>query len=93
MEIISAKEAHERTTYTVPTGKERIINMILTDIQIEINKGNYSLEYFRKNVDDWFFNELVTSAIQDFFKRLGYHYTYSYGDFNYCGDDSITISW
>lgn len=92
MEIITAKEAHERTTYTIPTGKERIISMILTDIQIEINKGSYSLEYLRKYVDDWFFNELVTSTTQDFFERLGYHYTYSYGDWNY-GDDSITISW
>lgn len=91
MEIISAKEAHERTAYTIPTGKERIINMILTDIQIEINKGSYSLEYLRKYVDDWFFGELVTSIVQDFFERLGYHYTYSYGNFS--GDDSITISW
>ena len=92
MEIISAKEAHERTAYTIPTGKERIINMILTDIQIEINKGNYSLEYLRKYVDDWFFNELATSTVQDFFERLGYNCSYSYGDWN-CGDDSITISW
>ena len=92
MEIINAKEAHERTTYAVPTGKDRIINMILTDVQIEINRGNYSLEYLRKNVDNWFFNELTTSTVQDFFKRLGYHYTFNYGDWN-CDDDSITISW
>ena len=87
MEIISAKEAHERTAYTIPTGKERIISMILTDIQIEINKGSYNLEYLRKYVDDWFFNELVTSTIRGFFERLGYNYSYNYGD------DSITISW
>ena len=92
MEVISAKEAHERTTYTIPTAKERIISMILTDIQIEINKGNYSLKYLRKYVDDWFFGELVTSTVQNFFEHLGYNYSYNYGDFS-CGDDSITISW
>ena len=92
MEVITAKEAHKRTTYTIPTDKESTINLILTDIQLEINKGNYSLEYYRECVDNWFFNDLLTSTVQDFFKRLGYHYTYSYSDWN-CGDDSITISW
>ena len=38
MEVITAKEAHERTTYTMPTCKEDSINLILTDIQLEINK-------------------------------------------------------
>ena len=92
MEIITAKEAHERTTYAIPTDKEKTINIILTDIQLEINKGNYSLEYYRKYVNNWFFNDLLTSTVQDFFKNLGYHYTYSYGDWP-STEDSIIISW
>lgn len=92
MEVITAKEAHERTTYAIPTDKEKTINLILEDIQFEINKGNYSLEYCRECVDDWFFNDLLTSTVQDFFKRLGYRYTYSYGDWS-SAEDCITISW
>lgn len=92
MEVISAKEAHERTTHTIPTGKENTINFILTDIQFAINKGNYSLEYCRKSTDYRFFNDLLTIAVQDFFKNLGYHYTYSYGDWS-SAEDCITISW
>lgn len=92
MEIISAKEAHERTTYTIPVDKEGTINCVFRDIQREIGKGNYHLEYCRKNTDNWFFTNLYTSTVEDFFKRLGYHYAYNYGDWN-CGDDSITISW
>ena len=92
MEVITAKEAHERTTYAIPTGKEKTINIILTDIQLEINRGNYSLEYCRERVVNWFFNDLLTSTVQDFFKRLGYRYTYSYGDWS-SAEDCITISW
>ena len=92
MEVITAKEAHERTTYAIPTDKEKTINIILTDIQLEINRGNYSLEYCRKCVDNWFFSNLLTSTVQDFFKRLGYRYTYSYGDWS-SAEDCITISW
>ena len=92
MEVITAKEAHERTTYVIPIDKECTINLILKDIQLEINKGNYSLEYCRKCVDNWFFNNLLTSTVQDFFKNLGYHYTYSYGDWP-STEDSIIISW
>lgn len=92
MEVITAKEAHERTTYVIPIDKECTINLILKDIQLEINKGNYSLEYYRKYVDNWFFNNLLTSTVQDFFKNLGYHYTYSYGDWS-SAEDCITISW
>ena len=89
MEVITAKEAHERTTYAI---KENTINLILTDIQLAINKGDYRLEYYRKYVNSWFFNDLVTSTVQDFFKNLGYHYTYSYGDWS-SAEDCITISW
>lgn len=92
MEVITAKEAHERTTYVIPIDKECTINLILKDIQLEINKGNYSLEYCRECVDNWFFNNLLTSTVQDFFKRLGYHYTYNYGDWS-SAKDCITISW
>ena len=92
MEVITAKEAHERTTYVIPTDKENTINLILTDIQLEINKGNYSLEYCRECVDNWFFNDLLTSTVQDFFKRLGYRYTYGYGDWS-SSKDYILISW
>ena len=92
MEVITAKEAHKRTTYAIPTDKENTINLILTDIQLEIDKGNYSLEYCRKYVDNWFFNDLLTITVQDFFKNLGYHYTYSYGDWS-SAEDCITISW
>ena len=91
MEVITAKEAHERTTYVIPIDKEGTINLILKDIQLEINKGDYRLEYCRKCVDNWFFNDLLTSTVQDFFKRLGYCYAYNYGrNPRY---DSITISW
>ena len=92
MEVITAKEAHERTTYAIPTSKENTINLILTDIQLEINKGNYSLEYRGKWVEDWFFADLLTSTVQDFFKRLGYRYTYGYGDWS-SSKDYILISW
>ena len=92
MEVITAKEAHERTAYAIPIDKECIINLILKDIQLEINKGNYSLEYCRECVDNWFFNDLLTSTVQDFFKRLGYRYTYGYGDWS-SSKDCITISW
>ena len=92
MEVITAKEAHERTTYAIPTDKEKTINIILTDIQLEINRGNYSLEYCREYVADWFFNDLLTSTVQDFFKRLGYRYTYGYGDWS-SSKDYILISW
>ena len=92
MEVITAKEAHERTTYTIPTDKETTINCILAGIQREISKRNYSLEYYRECVDNWFFNDLLTSTVQDFFKRLGYHYTYNYGDWS-SAKDCITISW
>ena len=92
MEVITAKEAHERTTYVIPIDKECTINLILKDIQLEINKGNYSLEYCRKCVTNWFFNDLLTSTVQDFFKNLGYYYTYSYGDWS-SAEDCITISW
>ena len=92
MEVIIAKAAHERTTYVIPIDKECTINLILKDIQLEINKGNYSLEYCRKCVDNWFFNDLLTSTVQEFFKRLGYHYTCGYGDWS-SAEDCITISW
>ena len=92
MEIITAKEAHERTTYAIPTDKEKTINIILTDIQLEINRGNYSLEYCRERVVNWFFNDLLTSTVQDFFKHLGYRYTYGYGDWS-SSKDYILISW
>ena len=92
MEVITAKEAHERTTYVIPIDKECTINLILKDIQLEINKGNYRLEYYRKCVDNWFFNDLLTSTVQNFFKNLGYHYTYSYGGWS-SAEDCITISW
>ena len=92
MEIITAKEAHERTTHVIPIDKECTINLILKDIQLEINKGNYSLEYCRKCVDNWFFSNLLTSTVQDFFKRLGYRYTYGYGDWS-SSKDYILISW
>ena len=92
MEVITAKEAHERTAYVIPIDKESTINLILKDIQLEIIKGNYSLEYYRECVDNWFFNDLLTSTVQDFFKRLGYRYTYGYGDWS-SAKDCITISW
>ena len=92
MEIITAKEAHKRTTYVIPIDKESTINLILKDIQLEISKGNYRLEYRRKWVDDWFFADLLTSTIQEFFISLGYHYTCSYGDWP-SAEDCITISW
>ena len=91
MEVITAKEAHERTTYVIPIDKEGTINLILKDIQLEINKGNYRLEYYRKCVDNWFFSDLLTSTVQNFFKNLGYHYTYSYGGWS-SAEDCITIS-
>ena len=92
MEVITAKEAHERTTYAIPIDKKDTINFILADIQFAINKRNYSLEYCRGSTDYRFFNDLLTSTVQDFFKNLGYHYTYSYGDW-LSAEDSITISW
>ena len=92
MEVITAKEANERTAYVIPIDKECTINLILKDIQFEINKGNYSLKYCREYVDNWFFDNLLTSTVQDFFKRLGYHYTYNYGDWS-SAEDCITISW
>ena len=98
MEIITAKEAHERTTYAISTSKENIINLILTDIQLEIGKGNYSLKYCKECVDNWFFNSLLTNTVQEFFKHLGYHYTYHYGNWSPSGDwadsgDYVLISW
>ena len=92
MEVITAKEAHERTTYTIPIDKETTIDCIFTDIQREISKRNYSLEYRRKWVDNWFFVDLLTSTVQEFFISLGYRYTYSYGDWS-SAEDCITISW
>lgn len=92
MEVITAKEAHKRTTYVIPIDKENTINLILTDIQREIGKRNYSLEYRRKWVEDWFFADLLTSTVQEFFISLGYHYTYGYGDWS-SAEDYITISW
>ena len=92
MEVITAKEAHERTAYTIPIDKETTIDCIRVGIQREISKRNYSLEYRRKWVEDWFFNDLLTSTVQDFFKRLGYRYTYGYGDWS-SSKDYILISW
>ena len=96
MENISAKEAQERTTYTIPVDKEGTINCVFRDIQREIGKGNYHLEYCRKNTDDWFFTNLFTSTVEDFFRHLGYHYTRSYSDWldeDDDEDDCVTISW
>ena len=92
MEIISAKEAHEKTKYTIPVDKEGTINYVFKDIQHEISKGNYHLEYRRKNTDDWFFTNLFTNTVEDFFRHLGYHYTCDYGDWP-DEDDCVTISW
>ena len=91
MEVITAKEAHERTTYVIPIDKECTINLILKDIQIEIDKGNFCISYYRKNIDEWFFNKMMTSTARECFERLGYCYAYNYGR-NSC-DDCITISW
>ena len=91
MEVITAKEAHEKTLAIIPSQIENVVSFIFKDIQIEIDKGNFCISYYRKNVDEWFFNELATSTAREFFERLGYYCTYNYGR-NPCYD-SITISW
>ena len=92
MEIISAKEAHERTRKAIPEDVELIVSLVFKDIETEINKNNYSITYYRKYVDNWFFEKLNTIRVSEFFKKLGYNWSYNYGDWN-CDDDSITISW
>ena len=91
MEVITAKEAHEKSLSTIPIQIRNVVPFIFKDIQIEIDKGNFCINYYREYADEWFFNELATSTAQDFFKRLGYCYAYNYGrNPRY---DSITISW
>ena len=92
MEIINAKEAHERTLKAIPEDIELIASLVFKDIETEINKNNYSITYCRKYVDNWFFEKLNTIRVSEFFKKLGYNWSYNYGDWNY-DDDSITISW
>lgn len=92
MEIISAKEAHERTMNTIPEYIEDIASFVFKDIQTEINKSHYSVTYYKKYVDYWFFIKLNTIVVKDFFQKLGYNWSYNYGDLN-LDDDSITISW
>ena len=92
MEIISAKEAHERTLKAIPEDVELIASLVFKDIETEINKNNYSITYYRKYVDHWFFEKMNTIRVSEFFKKLGYNWSFNYGDWN-CGDDSITISW
>ena len=92
MEIINAKEAHERTLKAIPEDIELIASLVFKDIEAEINKNNYSITYYRKYVDNWFFEKLNTIRVSEFFKKLGYNWSYNYGGWNY-DDDSITISW
>ena len=91
MEIITAKEAHEKALSTIPIQIKSVMPFIFKDIQIEIDKGNFFISYYRKNIDEWFFNKMMTSTAREFFERLGYCYTYNCGR-NLC-DDCITISW
>ena len=91
MEVITAKEAHEKTLSIIPNQIKNAVPFIFKDIQIEIDKGNFRISYYREYVDEWFFNELATSTAQEFFERLGYYYAYNYGrNSRY---DSITVSW
>ena len=91
MEVITATEAHEKSLSTVPIQIRNVVPFIFKDIQIEIDKGNFCISYYREYVDEWFFNELATSTAQEFFERLGYYYALNYGrNSRY---DSITISW
>lgn len=91
MEIITAKEAHEKSLSTIPIQIKSVVPFIFKDIQIEIDKGNFCINYYRKDIDAWFFNKMMTSTTREFFERLGYCYAYNYG-LNSC-DDCITISW
>ena len=91
MEVITAKEAHEKSLSTIPIQIKSVVPFIFKDIQIEIDKGNFCISYYRKNIDEWFFNKMMTSTAREFFERLGYCYAYNYGR-NSC-DDCITISW
>lgn len=91
MEVITAKEAHEKTLTIVPNQIVNVVSFIFKDIQTEIDKGNFRISYYREYVDEWFFNKLATSTAQEFFERLGYYYAYNYGrNSRY---DCITISW
>ena len=91
MEVITAKEAHEKTLAIIPKQIKNVVSFIFKDIQIEIGKGNFCISYYRENIDEWFFNELATSTAQEFFERLGYCYACDYGrNSRY---DCITISW
>ena len=58
MEIISAKEAHERTRKTIPEDIESIVSLVFKDIEAEINKNHYYITYYRKYVDHWFFEKI-----------------------------------
>ena len=92
MEIISAKEAHERTRKVIPEDVELIVSLVFKDIEAEINKNHYYITYYRKYVDYWFFEKLNTAKTKEFFTNLGYNLSYEHGDFS-VDDDSITISW
>ena len=89
MEIISAKEAHERT---LKGDVEVIASLVFKDIEAEINKNHYCITYYRKYVDHWFFEKLNRARTKEFFTNLGYDLSYEYGYFS-ANDDSITISW
>lgn len=92
MEIISAKEAHERTICAIPEGMENIASLIFKDIQIESKKGNYGVIYYKGLVDDWFFQELNSPKLRAFFIKLGYEYGYGFG-MDSSEKDYISISW
>lgn len=92
MEIITAKEAHERTLCVIPEDIKDIVPLILKDIQIESNKGNYGVIYYKGFVDDWFFQKLSSPKLQAFFTRLGYECGYGFG-LESSEKDYISISW
>ena len=43
MEVITAKEAHEKSLSTIPIQIKHVVPFIFKDIQIEIDKGNFCI--------------------------------------------------
>ena len=54
MEVITAKEAHEKTLSIIPNQIKIVVPFVFKDIQTEIDKGNFRISYYREYVDEWF---------------------------------------
>ena len=92
MNIITAKEAREKTDHYISYSIQPTVEYVMEEIKDSCNSGNNSISFY-KYIPSVYFENMKSAEFIEFMKKLGYKYNYVEKEYLGNYSEEIIISW